>query len=85
MVEVLSTPLSTIATAQVRLMILSILFGFGMLVVIGKLALLALWAEPATARDIATTLVPPRGDITDRRGAPLARSIDSWTIAIHPN
>jgi len=74
-----------VATAQVRLMILSILFGFGMLVVIGKLALLAIWAEPATARDIATTLVPPRGDITDRRGAPLARSIDSWTIAIHPN
>lgn len=74
-----------VATAQIRLMILSILFGFGMLVVIGKLAFLAIWAEPATARDIATTLVPPRGDIVDRRGAPLARSIDAWTIAIHPN
>jgi cell division protein FtsI (penicillin-binding protein 3) len=55
-----------VATAQMRLMILSMLFGFGMLVVVGKLALLALWAEPATARDIATTLVPPRGDIVDR-------------------
>jgi cell division protein FtsI (penicillin-binding protein 3) len=74
-----------VATAQIRLMILSILFGFGMLVVVGKLAFLAIWAEPATARDISTTLVPPRGDITDRRGAPLARSIDAWTIAIHPN
>jgi len=66
-------------------MILSILFGFGMLVVIGKLALLALWAEPATARDIAASLIPPRGDIVDRNGAPLARSIDAWSIAVHPN
>lgn len=66
-------------------MILSLLFGFGMLVVIGKLALLALWAEPATARDIASALVPVRGDIVDRNGAPLARSIDAWSIAIHPN
>ncbi|MBO9624590.1 MAG: penicillin-binding protein 2 [Sphingomonas sp.] len=74
-----------VAVAQLRLMVLSLLFGFGMLVVIGKLALLALWAEPATARDIAATLIPPRGDIVDRNGAPLARTIDAWSIAIHPN
>lgn len=74
-----------VATAQVRLMILSLLFGFGMLLVIGKLALLALWAEPATARNLAATLLPPRGDIVDRNGAPLARSIDAWAIAVHPN
>jgi cell division protein FtsI (penicillin-binding protein 3) len=71
--------------AQVRLMILSLLFGFGSLLVIGKLALLALWAEPATARDLAATLLPPRGDIVDRNGAPLARSIDAWAIAVHPD
>lgn len=74
-----------IAVAQVRLMILSLLFGAGMLAVLGKLALLALWAEPATARDIAAALVPVRGDIVDRNGAPLARSIDAWSIAIHPD
>ncbi|RYD56571.1 MAG: penicillin-binding protein 2 [Sphingomonadales bacterium] len=74
-----------VAVAQVRLMILSLLFGFGSLLVIGKLALLALWAEPATARNLAATLLPPRGDIVDRNGAPLARSIDAWAIAVHPN
>ena len=74
-----------VAIAQLRLMILSLLFGFGMLLVVGKLALLALWAEPATARDLAASLVPPRGDIVDRNGAPLARSIDAWAIAIHPD
>jgi cell division protein FtsI (penicillin-binding protein 3) len=74
-----------VAVAQVRLMILSLLFGFGMLLVVGKLALLALWAEPAMARDLAATLIPPRGDIVDRNGAPLARSIDAWAIAVHPD
>jgi cell division protein FtsI (penicillin-binding protein 3) len=74
-----------VAVAQLRLMVLSLLFGFGMLVVMGKLALLALWAEPAVARDMALALIPPRGDIVDRNGAPLARSIDAWSIAVHPN
>lgn len=74
-----------VAVAQLRLMILSLLFGAGMLAVIGKLALLALWAEPAVARDMTAVLLPPRGDIVDRNGAPLARSIDAWSIAIHPN
>ncbi|WP_404333782.1 peptidoglycan D,D-transpeptidase FtsI family protein [Sphingomonas sp. MMS12-HWE2-04] len=74
-----------VAVAQVRLMILSILFGFGMFVVIAKLALLALWAQPATARDIAAGLVPPRADIVDRNGTPLARTIDAWLIAVHPD
>lgn len=74
-----------VAVAQVRLMILSLLFGAGMLVVIGKLMLLAIWAQPATARDINAGLLPPRGDIVDRNGTPLARTIDAWIIAIHPN
>ncbi|MCD2322422.1 penicillin-binding protein 2 [Sphingomonas sp. IC-56] len=74
-----------VAVAQLRLMVLSLLFCAGMFVVIAKLALLALWAEPATARDINAGLIPPRGDIVDRNGAPLARTIDAWTIAIHPN
>lgn len=74
-----------IAVAQMRLMILALLFGFGVLLVIGRLAFLAIWAEPAVARDVAATLVPARGDIVDRNGAPLARSIDSWTVVLHPN
>lgn len=74
-----------VAVAQLRLMILSLLFGAGMLAVIGKLAFLAIWAEPAVARNVSTGLVPVRGDIVDRNGSPLARSIDAWSIAIHPD
>ena len=45
------------------------------------------WRRSATmpgARQGLTSLVPDRGDIVDRDGQPLARTIDAWTIAIHP-
>jgi cell division protein FtsI (penicillin-binding protein 3) len=38
---------------------------------------------PADAAARVATLAA-RGDITDRNGAPLARTIDAWTIAVHP-
>lgn len=74
-----------VATAHLRLMILAILFGAGVLAILGKLAFLAWSAGPASPRDLTNALVPARGDIVDRNGTPLARSIDAWTIAIHPN
>ena len=38
---------------------------------------------PAASQGVAA-LIPPRGDIVDRDGQPLARTIDAWTIGIHP-
>ena len=66
-----------------RLMMLMMLFGAAVLVVIGRLMLLAVFAGPADAAARTATLAA-RGDIVDRNGAPLARTIDSWTIAVHP-
>src|SRR3954454_24452428 len=64
---------------------------FGMLVYAGIIALiglrilwLAAFGDHAGRKEGLTTLVPERGDIVDRDGEPLARTIDAWTIAIHP-
>ncbi|KAK0360193.1 hypothetical protein LTR94_028257, partial [Friedmanniomyces endolithicus] len=35
-------------------------------------------------RGAAAAAMAPRGDIVDRNGAPLARTIDAWTIGVHP-
>jgi cell division protein FtsI (penicillin-binding protein 3) len=40
---------------------------------------------PATGRDAAAALVPLRADIVDRNGTPLARTIDAWSIGVHPD
>ncbi|HET7575192.1 MAG TPA: penicillin-binding protein 2 [Sphingomicrobium sp.] len=65
---------------------------FGMLVYAGIIALIALrilwlaaFGDHAGRKEELTSFVPERGDIVDRDGQPLARTIDSWTIAVHPN
>src|SRR5438874_2546429 len=64
---------------------------FGMLVYAGVIALIALrilwlaaFGDHAGRKEGLTSLVPDRGDIVDRDGQPLARTIDAWTIAVHP-
>jgi cell division protein FtsI (penicillin-binding protein 3) len=64
---------------------------FGMLVFAGVVALIALrilwlaaFGDHAGRKEGLTSLIPQRGDIVDRDGEPLARTIDAWTIAIHP-
>jgi cell division protein FtsI (penicillin-binding protein 3) len=71
-----------VATSHTRLMMLMLLFAAAVTVVIGRLAMLGVFSgEEAQAR---TAALAARGDIVDRNGAPLARTIDAWTIAVHP-
>ena len=65
---------------------------FGMLDYAGIVALIALrilylaaFGDHAGRKEGLTALVPDRGDIVDRNGDPLARTMDAWTIAIHPS
>jgi cell division protein FtsI (penicillin-binding protein 3) len=63
----------------------------GMLVYAGVIALvavrilyLAAFGDHAGRQQGVTSLVPDRGDIVDREGHPLARTIDAWSIGLHP-
>ena len=71
-----------VAVAHMRLMMLMLLFGAGVTLVIGRLAMLALLSGGEARAGMLTRA--PRGDIVDRNGQPLARTIDAWTIAVHP-
>jgi len=64
---------------------------FGLLVYAGIIAIIAVrilylaaFGDHAGAKRGLTALVPERGDIVDRDGAPLARTIDAWTIGLWP-
>ena len=71
-----------LATQHLRLMVLMLLFAGGVLIVLLRLAQLGITAGDEHAGQ--TTLTAARGDIVDRNGAPLARTIDAWTIGVHP-
>lgn len=72
------------ATAHFRLMVVMLLFiGVTFLISARLIYLLAFEGRPARA--IASDgLLPQRGDIVDRNGMPLARTIDAWSIGVHP-
>jgi cell division protein FtsI (penicillin-binding protein 3) len=71
-----------VAIAHTRLMMLMLLFAGGVLLIVGRLAMLAVFSGVEARAAVAT--LAARGDIVDRNGAPLARTIDAWTVAVHP-
>ena len=71
-----------VAVAHMRLMMLMLLFAAAVMLVIGRLAALAIFS--GTEANAAMLHRAPRGDIVDRNGQPLARTIDAWTIGVHP-
>jgi cell division protein FtsI (penicillin-binding protein 3) len=71
-----------VATSHMRLMMLMLLFAAAVALVIARLAMLGLLSGGEAQARVAA--LAARGDIVDRNGAPLARTIDAWTIAVHP-
>ncbi len=73
----------SLALVHFRLMVVMLLF----LGVVGLIALRLLWISvfagtgPAAA---AASDLPARGDIVDRNGVPMARTIMAWSIGLHP-
>ena len=71
-----------VALAHTRLMMLMLLFAAAVGVVVLRLAMLAAFSGADAKSNMAT--LAARGDIVDRNGRPLARTIEAWTIAVHP-
>ncbi|MEH3048634.1 peptidoglycan D,D-transpeptidase FtsI family protein [Sphingomonas adhaesiva] len=71
-----------LATQHLRLMVVMLLFTAGVGVV--QLRLAQLGITEGDDRGGQTAMTAPRGDIVDRNGSPLARTIDAWTIGVHP-
>ena len=67
-----------------RLMLVMLLFVGVTLVVVARLAQLQLFTDRSGQAAAVDPLLPPRGDIVDRNGVTLARTIDAWAIAARP-
>ncbi len=72
-----------VVIGHMRLMMLMMMFAAGVLLIIVRLAMLGVMTGGGHASD-RVAAIASRGDIVDRHGSPLARTIDAWTIAVHP-
>jgi cell division protein FtsI (penicillin-binding protein 3) len=77
-------PQQGLALTYHRLMLVMLLFVGVTLVIVGRLAMLQVFTDRTASAAAVDPLLPPRGDIVDRNGVPLARTIDAWAIAVRP-
>ena len=67
-----------------RLMLMMLVFAGVTFLIVFRLLYLQVFTDRSVAT-LGNPLIPARGDIVDRNGVPLARTIDAWAIAVHPN
>lgn len=72
------------AVAHGRLIVLLLLFMAAALILAGRMLWLGMFDPGAAGGQQAVLGMPPRADILDRNGEPLARTIDAYSIAVRP-
>lgn len=75
----------SLAIAHQRLMVLMLLFSAVACVIALRLLWLTVFSDGTDSRIGPDSLLPPRADIVDRNGEVLARTIDAWSIGVHPD
>ncbi|WP_129791615.1 penicillin-binding protein 2 [Sphingosinicella sp. CPCC 101087] len=73
-----------LALTHHRLMLVLLLFAGVTALVVLRLIFLQAFTDRTGSAELGNPLIPPRADIVDRNGIPLARTIDAWSIGVHP-
>ena len=73
----------SLALTYHRLMLVMLVFAGVTALIVARLVYLQIFTDRSVAA-IGNPLLPARGDLVDRNGVPLARTIDAWSIAVHP-
>ena len=73
-----------LSTMHQRLMLAMLIYVGVVALVVLRILYLAAFGDHAGSKPGISALIPERGDIVDRDGQPLARTIDAWSIGLHP-
>jgi cell division protein FtsI (penicillin-binding protein 3) len=72
---------ASLVVAHQRLMMIMLLFAAVIMLIAGRLAWMSVIGSAGATP--ASALGPGRGDIVDRNGAVLARTIEAWSVGVH--
>ncbi len=73
-----------IVSAHFRLMILLLVFLAAFTIIVGRLVSLTILEDAAPYRASSSAFIPPRGDIVDRNGVALARTMRGYAVRVVP-
>lgn len=74
----------SLVEAKVRVLVIAFLFLFTGVAALTRIAQLGLFEDAPERRSLAEALLPPRGEITDRNGFPLARAFPAYALWYNP-
>src|SRR5205085_9677040 len=70
--------------AQLRVVLIGLAFCLLAVVALLRIAYIGVVQPAPPARSMADALLPPRGEITDRNGVPLARAFPAYALWFNP-
>jgi cell division protein FtsI (penicillin-binding protein 3) len=74
----------SLLTAKIRVLVVVALFGLGTATALARIAQIGLFDRAPGTRSMTDRLLPPRGELTDRSGAPLARELPAYALWFNP-
>ena len=74
----------SLLVAQVRLLVILLLFALAAVACLLRIAVLGLFEPAPRSASLADALIPPRGEIVDRNGVPLARAFPAYALWYNP-
>ncbi|MBA4354543.1 MAG: peptidoglycan glycosyltransferase [Novosphingobium sp.] len=74
----------SLVEAKVRVLVIAFLFLFTGVAALTRIAQLGFFEDAPERRSLAEALLPPRGEITDRNGFPLARAFPAYALWYNP-
>ena len=83
-VELVNTRQRSLFTARLRVLIVVCLFTLLAAVALMRIAYIGIVQPGPSAASMAEALTPPRGEITDRNGVPLARAFPAYALWFNP-
>ena len=75
----------SLCVARLRVLLVALIFSLVALVAVGRIAYLGAADHIGHAASMEDALLPPRGEITDRNGVPLARAFPAYALWYNPD
>ena len=83
-VQLVSIRQRSLSIARLRVLWIAMGFAFLALLALVRIVFLGFAGAPAGPASLAEALLPPRGEITDRNGVPLARAFPAYALWFNP-